>query len=508
MVANCALLDGDTRQIVAIFIGLPSVAYELASTKDGDGEITPLSRGVSHLQHAMVGTSIVGMSCMLADGAHSSSRLWDTMSGQQTLVTSLPPDRWSSVCAKENAPVDVLVGAFLETVSVSFPELSEVDKPDLHLELMLSMANESLCDAAWANDCGRKIGAVTAAETLDFAVPTFSWLVSRLVAQALRTEGPSTNIEAGCASSYLATAHALSLLNNGECEAALVVGASLMLKPLSSVALLKMGGLSLSGRMRPLDTSADGMVRGEAGAAIVLQRVSDQQTSYATVLAASATITSTDFPLGFADADAMGQACKQAMACSSSAEPGSIAFTHMHAMGNPSCDIPEAQAVWDAIGRFKPSGDKLKLASHKGSFGHTVAPSGLVAIITSALILQNRSVAVWAGTTNPVKEVDSMHLPTHKQAPLPLDGSLLASISGTSNSGDNIHILLAGELAHRSVPLWTGTTDRVKEVGSMDLASLEQASPPLDGILSASLSGTSNISAGRVESKQESTPSR
>ena len=116
MVANCALLDGDTRQIVAIFIGLTSVAYELASTKDGDGEITPLLRGVSHLQHAMVGTSIVGMSCMLADGAHSSSRLWDTMSGQQTLVTSLPPDRWSSVCAKENAPVLTILSNVCSTM--------------------------------------------------------------------------------------------------------------------------------------------------------------------------------------------------------------------------------------------------------------------------------------------------------------------------------------------------------------------------------------------------------
>jgi acyl transferase domain-containing protein len=83
-------------------------------------------------------------------------------------------------------------------------------------------------------------------------------------------------------------------LRAGGCAAAVVAGVKLILTPSLSAMFTKAGMLSPDGRCKTLDAAADGYVRGEAVAAMMLQAVaagsssSSDGSSFAAVLLASA----------------------------------------------------------------------------------------------------------------------------------------------------------------------------------------------------------------------------
>lgn len=70
-------------------------------------------------------------------------------------------------------------------------------------------------------------------------------------------EGPSTAIDTACSSSLLALENAFSAIRHGQCDAALVGGVNLLLKPNTSVQFMKLGMLSPDGACKSFDESGD-----------------------------------------------------------------------------------------------------------------------------------------------------------------------------------------------------------------------------------------------------------
>lgn len=67
--------------------------------------------------------------------------------------------------------------------------------------------------------------------------------------------GPSTSIDTACSSSLLALENAFHAIRNGQCDAALVGGVNLLLKPNTSVQFMKLGMLSPEGTCKSFDSS-------------------------------------------------------------------------------------------------------------------------------------------------------------------------------------------------------------------------------------------------------------
>ena len=113
-------------------------------------------------------------------------------------------------------------------------------------------------------------------------------------------------------------------------------------------------------------------------------------------------------------------------------------------MGNPPSDLPEVEAVSEVMGVDRIQ--TLVLVSHKGSFAHSTSVSGLVALVTTILVSCHCSVPAWAATTDPVDLVlhHPLLLPTKSVESMPLmrRRAQLAGVSGTSTSGDNVHLLM------------------------------------------------------------------
>ena len=120
---------------------------------------------------------------------------------------------------------------------------------------------------------------------------------------------------------------------------------------------------------------------------------------------------------------------------------------HPHGMGNPPSDLPELAGLLQVLAAdSRPH--PLVLAGHKASFGHSVCAAGLISVMVSTLALQHALVPVHLGVVNVVSILQQAHervlLPSEDRLQLThaTDSDGYASVSGTSVSGDNVHLVL------------------------------------------------------------------
>ena len=95
------------------------------------------------------------------------------------------------------------------------------------------------------------------------------------ISYALGLQGPNMALDAACASSLMAVHLACQSLRSRECELAIVGGVNLLLSPETNVAFSRTRVMAADGRCKTFDAAADGYVRSEGCAAVVLKRYSD-----------------------------------------------------------------------------------------------------------------------------------------------------------------------------------------------------------------------------------------
>lgn len=99
-------------------------------------------------------------------------------------------------------------------------------------------------------------------------------------------KGPSYAVDTACSSSMFALAQAAAAMRAGHCDAALVAGSNLCLKPANSLNFHRLSMLSPEGRCAAFDADGRGYVRSEACVVLLLQRRSAARRVYASLRAA------------------------------------------------------------------------------------------------------------------------------------------------------------------------------------------------------------------------------
>src|SRR5205085_4398979 len=89
----------------------------------------------------------------------------------------------------------------------------------------------------------------------------------------LDLRGPSEAIDTACSSSLVAVHHAAESIASGTCTHAIAGGCNVLLTPSLQDALGSAGMLARDGRCKTFDHRADGYVRGEGCAAVLLKRL-------------------------------------------------------------------------------------------------------------------------------------------------------------------------------------------------------------------------------------------
>ena len=214
-------------------------------------------------------------------------------------------------------------------------------------------------------------------------------------------EGPSLTVDTACSSSLVALHLANRSLLSHECDLAIVCGVN-HLEPELSLSFALAGMLSPDGRCQTFDDKANGYVRGEGCAAVVLKRVSDVEkegTSSTEVIHAvvkgtavmqdgkSATLTA---PNGLAQQQLIRQCLTDA--CLS---PNDITYIEAHGTGTKLGDPIEVEAlcnVFAATDKSSSVNSPLYLGSIKANIGHLEAAAGMAGIVSAMTTIKHKTV--------------------------------------------------------------------------------------------------------------------
>lgn len=266
-------------------------------------------------------------------------------------------------------------------------------------------------------------------------------MLANRISYSLGLTGPSFLLDTACSSSMYAMDSAFTALRNGECDAALVGGANLVMHPYVTLQFARLGVLAPDGFCRPFDVDATGYTRSEAICVLYLQKAKDAKRMYSTVVYSK---TNCDgykaegitYPSGKMQQKLLNEFYEDVRI-----DPASIAYVEAHSTGTIVGDPEECHAI-DSVfckGRQKP----LMVGSVKSNIGHSESTSGACSIAKVILAFEKGVIAPNINFTRirpGIKSLEEGRLKVCTEV-TKLEGSLVG-VNSFGFGGANAHCLL------------------------------------------------------------------
>jgi malonyl CoA-acyl carrier protein transacylase len=207
--------------------------------------------------------------------------------------------------------------------------------------------------------------------------------------------GPSFSVSAACATSLVALYSAYQMIRNGIIDAAVVGGGEELLTPMHFLEFSALGALAgLSGAnrspgeaSRPFDADRDGMVLGEGGAMIIIERESIALKRGANILAFITSMGASNNNLGMIESSRSTQEIAiRASFKDCSYGPESVDLIECHATSTKQGDVEEVQGLKSIFNSGRPP----VLTSFKSQIGHTLGASGLNSLIRGVMAMRSK----------------------------------------------------------------------------------------------------------------------
>jgi len=244
--------------------------------------------------------AIIGMSGIMPQ-SKDLEEFWNNLVNEVDMISEIPPDRWDwkelyGDPVKSPNKTKVKWGGFMKEVDkfdAQFFGLSprEAELLDPQHRIFMETVWKAIEDAGYkASDfSGTKTGIFVGICSMDY---TELFRENRIEIQAqtttgnahtmlpnrisyfLNIHGPSEPIDTACSSSIVAIHRAIESMRNGDCNTAIVGGVNVILNKHLYVAFTKAGMLCEDGRCKTFDRKANGYVRGEGSAAVLLKPLS------------------------------------------------------------------------------------------------------------------------------------------------------------------------------------------------------------------------------------------
>ncbi|MEU9559929.1 SDR family NAD(P)-dependent oxidoreductase [Streptomyces fumanus] len=464
--------------------------------------------------------AVVGVGCRLPGGIDHLDGLWTALHEGRDLVTRMPADRF---------PEDVLVdpgavrpcrsytaaGGFLEDVSAFDPAYFGISPREARFldpqqRLLLEVAAEAVDDAgipaeslAGSDTCVyvgvSELGygtfvATMADHTSPHTMPgTCLSIVANRLSYAFDLRGPSLAVDTACSSSLVAVDHACRALRAGSSRVALAGGVNVLTSPYSFAGFSYAGMLSRRGRCAAFSADADGFVRAEGGAVLVLKRLADAVADGDRVHAviAGTGSNSDGRTQGMTLPSAESQAALlHAVYEETGTGPDELVYFEAHGTGTPVGDPAEATAVGRVLGRRR-TGGPLPIGSVKSNLGHLEPASGIVGLLKAVLVLRHRlaPASLHALPLNPAIDFGDLGLaPTVAPVELPRTEQAAVGVNSFGFGGANAHAVVtaapappavAPQPAARRVPLVISARSgaALRQMASRMAARLRAADP-------------------------------
>jgi acyl transferase domain-containing protein len=288
-------------------------------------------------------------------------------------------------------------------------------------------------------------------------------IAANRLSYVLDLHGPSLSVDTACSSSLVAVHLACRALRQGDCDLALVGGVNVIASPLSTLITEKVLPLSPTGRCRTFDAGADGIVRAEGCAMLLLQRASAARAGGGRIrgLIRGTAVNQDGRTNGLTapSPGAQGRLHRQALA-DAAADPADVVYVEAHGTGTKLGDPIEVQALGEVYGR---GATPCAIGSVKANLGHLEAAAGIVGLVKAMLVLEHGHAPphLHLEQLNPEIDFDAtrFHVPTVLTA-LPRDvRAPLATVSSFGFGGTNAHAVLQAEPAAPQAPALAPTDE-------------------------------------------------
>ncbi|MBF6194195.1 type I polyketide synthase [Nocardia sp. CDC186] len=417
----------------------------------------------------MTDIAIVGLDCRFPQ-APDPAALWRLLIDGRDAISEVPASRWNAADFHDPAgapgTINTSGGGFLDDADAFDAEFfgitpREAEAMDPQQRLLLQATWRAFEDATLdpRGEAGSRTGVFVGVmanewanlQMRDYAAITPQhgsgngyFMTANRLSYQFDLKGPSVAVDTACSSSLVAIHLACGALASGECDQAVAGGVNLVLTPAVGVFYTQAGLSAPDARCKPFSGSADGIVRGEGVAVLVLRRLADAQAAglpiYAVIKGSAVNsdgrsngITA---PNRWAQQQVIGEACERA-----GVRPEQVDFLEAHGTGTVLGDMIEVKALGHLHGRnrSRPCG----IGSIKGNLGHTEGAAGVAGLIKAALSL-------WHGVVPPSRfaEQENPRLGMSKQGlrlltdPMPLAGPGYGGVSSFGLGGTNAHVVL------------------------------------------------------------------
>ncbi|MFM0291005.1 SDR family NAD(P)-dependent oxidoreductase [Paraburkholderia megapolitana] len=272
-------------------------------------------------------------------------------------------------------------------------------------------------------------------------------IAANRISYVLNLAGPSFALDTACSSSLNATHLAVRALRAGEIDLAIVGGVNLLLAGDLMEVFANARMLSPDGRCKTFDASADGYVRGEGGAIVLLKRAADAARDHHPVLAliAGSAANQDGRSNGLTAPSGPAQvAVIEAALADAGLQASDIDAVELHGTGTPLGDPIEAHALAQALRAKRASA--LLVGSVKTNIGHLESAAGIAGLLKAAVALDEGRLPASLNfqRVNPEIDLDALGLQV-ATATTPLSAQDRPAHIGVSSfgfGGSNAHVIL------------------------------------------------------------------
>ncbi|MGW1190766.1 SDR family NAD(P)-dependent oxidoreductase [Streptomyces sp. NPDC002559] len=483
------------------------------------------------------GVAVIGLALRMP-GSETLPEFFGHLVAGRSLISEVPPERWSKErwfgsprrgAEKTNS----VWGGFIEEADrfdAAFFSISprEAASMDPQQRFALELAWHAIEDAGYRAGelAGTRTGVFMGVCHADYAelmerdgartdayfpTGTAYSIISNRISYHLDFQGPSITNDTACSSSLVSVYEAVSALRNGDCALALAGGVNLCWSPKHFVAFSQASMLSPTGRCRAFDQGADGYVRGEGGAVLLLkplaQAVADDDPVYAVIRGVATNHGGRTNSLTVTNPVAQASLI-EGLYTRAGIRPETVSYIEAHGPGTPVGDPIEVLALKRAFRELhraqgtEPVPGTIGIGSVKTNIGHLEGAAGVAGMVKVIAALRERVLPATAGFTEPNKLIELDGSPFRivsetepwAEPPAGPDAAPVPRRAGVSSfgfGGTNAHVVLeeylpgdrpdcgAEEPGACVVPLSARTPERLRRVAK-DLHTFLTASSTAD----------------------------
>jgi 3-oxoacyl-[acyl-carrier-protein] synthase II len=264
----------------------------------------------------------------------------------------------------------------------------------------------------------------------------------------LGTKGPLMSECTACAASNMAIGDAADAIRLGRADVMIAGGTEAPITPVGIAGFDAMRALSRrnddpKAASRPFDAERDGLVMGEAAAALVLEELEQARERGAKIYGElmgygvssdAAHMTEPD-PTGENPARAMRMALADA-----DVDPSEVGYVNAHATSTPLGDASETKVIKKALG--EENAPKVGVSSTKGATGHCFGAAGAVEAVFTVLAVERGLLPPTINYEQQDPECDLDYIPNEAR-----EADITVGVSNSFGFGGHNACIVVGKLA-------------------------------------------------------------